>query len=230
MTTLVLLPGMDGTGTLFADLVAALPPALRAVVVTYPPDRPLDYPELVRFVGERLPRDEPFVLLGESFSGPVAMTLAAAHPTGLAGLILCCTFARNPRPGLAPLHPLAGFLPFPLWSLPLAAPLLLGPRTEDRAMAALRRALAAVQARVWRARLRAVLAVDVSKALTDIDVPILYLQAASDRLVPTAAAQHIAAIAPSMEVVRIDGPHLLLQTRPHEATAAISDFVRRRCA
>lgn len=97
-------------------------------------------------------------------------------------------------------------------------------------MVALRRALAAVQARAWRARLQAVLSVDVSKALTDIGVPILYLQAAGDRLVPPVAAQHMATVAPSMEVVRIDGPHLLLQTRPHEAAAAISDFVRRRCA
>jgi len=229
MTALVLLPGMDGTGTLFADLVAELPQALRPVVVAYPADLPLGYPDLVRFVRERLPHDEPFILLGESFSGPVAVALAAARPAGLAGLILCCTFVRNPQPRLASLRPLISLMQFPLWGLTLAAPLLLGSRRDSSVTVALRRALAAVQARVWRVRLQAILTVDVSKALTDIGVPILYIQAAGDRLVPPAAAQHIAAVAPSMEVVRIDGPHLLLQTRPHEAAATISDFVRRRC-
>ena len=36
MTALVLLPGMDGTGDLFAPLLSALPPALRTIVVRYP--------------------------------------------------------------------------------------------------------------------------------------------------------------------------------------------------
>ena len=36
MTALVLLPGMDGTGDLFAPLLSALSPALRTIVVRYP--------------------------------------------------------------------------------------------------------------------------------------------------------------------------------------------------
>ncbi|UUZ51553.1 alpha/beta hydrolase [Massilia sp. B-10] len=46
----------------------------------------------------RLPPAEPYFLLGESFSGPVAIALAAERPPMLLGLILSCTFARNPLP------------------------------------------------------------------------------------------------------------------------------------
>lgn len=53
---LVLLPGMDGTGELFAPLIEALRPDVTAVVVRYP-DLPLDYAAHTAFALERLPRD-----------------------------------------------------------------------------------------------------------------------------------------------------------------------------
>jgi hypothetical protein len=37
-------------------------------------------------------------LLGESFFGPVAITVASRSPPNLAKPILCCTFDRSPRP------------------------------------------------------------------------------------------------------------------------------------
>ena len=43
MITVVILPGMDGTGIGLTDFVAALAPELEAIVVTYPNDRPMDY-------------------------------------------------------------------------------------------------------------------------------------------------------------------------------------------
>ena len=43
--TLVLLPGMDGSGALFADFIAALGDGIAPLVLSYPPDRPLGYQE-----------------------------------------------------------------------------------------------------------------------------------------------------------------------------------------
>lgn len=94
---LVLLPGMDGTGRLFAPLLSRLDDRLEPVVIAYPGHEQLDYDQLHEFVRARLPKGEPFILLGESFSGPVAITLAATAPTGLCGLILCATFMRFRR-------------------------------------------------------------------------------------------------------------------------------------
>jgi pimeloyl-ACP methyl ester carboxylesterase len=79
--TLVLLPGMDGTGDLFAPLVAALGPHMRTVIVRYP-DEPLDYASDEEIARAALPIGHPFILLGESFSGPIAVSIAASAPRG----------------------------------------------------------------------------------------------------------------------------------------------------
>ncbi|WP_222432862.1 alpha/beta fold hydrolase [Caenimonas sedimenti] len=121
--TLVLLPGMDGTGELFAPFIAAYGGATQ--VVRYPPTAVLNYAGLEEVARSALPRGEPFVLLGESFSGPIAISLAASRPPNLLGVILCCTFARNPRPFLGPFRSLLPMLlasrPFDCWNLRYAA-------------------------------------------------------------------------------------------------------------
>ncbi|MEZ5701763.1 MAG: hypothetical protein R3E42_07050 [Burkholderiaceae bacterium] len=66
---------------------------------------------------------------------------------------------------------------------------------------------------------------NVSAALRAAKVPVLYLQALQDRLVPPAAAQKVLDALPSLQVARIDGPHFLLQTRPSQAAKVISHFV-----
>lgn len=78
---LVLLPGMDGTGTLFDPLLAVLPKTCQIKVIKYPTDASLTYEELERYVIERLPIGRsPLIVIAESFSGPIALRLAArAH-------------------------------------------------------------------------------------------------------------------------------------------------------
>lgn len=64
VATIVLLPGMDGTGALFSEFVAALPPGAETLVVSYPPDQAMGYAELEAFVSAKLPAGT-FILLGE---------------------------------------------------------------------------------------------------------------------------------------------------------------------
>src|SRR2546430_17674636 len=93
---LVLLPGLDGSGLLFRPLIDHLPPELDPIVVAYPPDRALGYDELLPLALKALPTSAPFALLGESFSGPLALMAAARAPEGLQAVILCATFVRKP--------------------------------------------------------------------------------------------------------------------------------------
>ena len=79
---------------------------------------------------------------------------------------------------------------------------------------------------VLKARLRAVLSVDVSAELRRVAVPILYLHATEDRVVPEVALRYIRRIRPDTRVVSIAAPHFLLQTRPEEAAQTVLDFVR----
>ena len=230
---LVLLPGLDGTGKLFAEFLKALDPGVSAHVVPYPPDVPLGYDELEALVRAALPQGR-FVLLGESFSGPLAIRIAAHPPPGIVGLILCVTFASNPYPFLAWARGLAAFLPMkslPRW---LRAPLMWGSASPSTAPPQAERAMAGVDAAVIRRRIAALLSVDETASLAEISVPTLVLCATRDRVVSKAATMRIMRGIPHARRVDVDGPHLLLKTRPQECADAVLKFIRedrlpRRC-
>lgn len=225
MTVLVLLPGMDGSGTLFAAFTAALGTEITPTVISYPADRSLGYAGLIDFVRARLPSDAPFFLLGESFSSPIAIALAAERPPMLAGLILSCGFARNPVPPMRALRHLVRLAPLYSRFSGIASPLLLGWQASGNLRRGLRDALDMASAPVLRMRMREVLDVDYSELARTIDVPVMYLQADRDRVVFASSARHLRSLLPAVEVVRLRGPHLLLQTVPLQAAAAVTAFI-----
>jgi pimeloyl-ACP methyl ester carboxylesterase len=224
-TTLVLLPGMDGTGELFKPFLDAMGQRYRVKVVDYPRSGALGYAELEAAMRMSLPFDGPFVLLGESFSGPVAISIAATHPPGLKGLVLSCTFARNPRPRLGALRFLIGALPTGAIAVRCASVALLGSYSTSRLRRAFLEAIGKVTPDALRARLRAVVSVDVTRELAAIDVPVLYLRAMHDHVVPTGASEFIKSIKPEARVVDVDAPHFLLQAAPGKAAGLVAEFV-----
>jgi pimeloyl-ACP methyl ester carboxylesterase len=217
---------MDGTGQLFKSFIAALGSEFRVVVVTYPTVGPLGYAELETVARAALPSEGPYVLLGESFSGPIAISLAASGAPQLKGLVLCCTFVRNPRPALSGLQSLVRFLPVALAPVALLSHLLLGRFSTSALRAALVKSLGLVSPVAIRARLQAVLAVDVAAKLSTVNVPVLYLRASHDRLVPPDASALVSEIIPYARVVELDAPHFLLQAAPAAAAQAVGAFVR----
>ena len=78
-----------------------------------------------------------------------------------------------------------------------------------------------------KARLLAVMAVDVTALLSQIQVPVLALRASHDRLVPRAATRWIQDHRTHLDVVTLQGPHWLLQTRPEACAQAIEAFIAR---
>ncbi len=221
----LILPGMDGLGIALEDFVAALAPELEAVVVAYPNDRPMDFAAHVAFARANLPGDRPFILLGESYSGPVAISIASTAPSGLMGLVLCCTFARNPRPGLSWLRRFVRFVPA---RVPVAVPswFLLGPFSNQRLRSALGATLAQISPDALRARLASVMDVDVTALVARIQVPILYLRATRDRIVPPRISDEIMRQNPRIRIVDVEAPHLLLQTAPATAAGLLKSFVK----
>ena len=227
---LVLLPGMDGTGDLFEPLKKAMGPHAAIDVVRYPGQQALGYDELEPLVRAQLPPHEPFVLLGESFSGPLAISIAASRPAGLRGLILCCSFARRPAPAMAMMR--AGMLELAMgllhsraMRLPMRHLLLGGNAPADLARR-LQDALAQVSGAVMVRRIQEVQRVDVRDKLPLVQVPAMYLQALQDRMVPRHAVALIHKHLPSLRVVKLDGPHGLLQASSAESARAIEDFCR----
>jgi pimeloyl-ACP methyl ester carboxylesterase len=225
--TLVLLPGMDGTGALFEPFIAALGNEFNIRAVTYPVSEALGYAELEAVAQTFLPIEEPYIILGESFSGPIAVSLASAAGANLKALILCCTFVRNPRPATSILRGLVGMLPVTFAPVNILSHLLLGRFSTSALRAALAESLRQVSPNALRARLKAVLSVDVSEKLATVRVPILYLRASQDRLVPASASALVLSLRPNTQVVELDAPHFLLQAMPVEAAKAVSSFVHK---
>jgi pimeloyl-ACP methyl ester carboxylesterase len=226
MMKLVLLPGLDGTGDLFAPFIDSLGD-FPTQVIAYPGDRAMNYAEHEAHARARLPHDEPYVLLAESFSGPIGIAISVSRPPGLAGLILCATFASNPLPVFGPFARLIGALPAARIPPSLMSPWLFGSRATPELRRAHAQTMARVSPRVIRARVAALLAVDHRPLLRQIQMPMLYLRASRDRLIPSSAGRTIMDMRPDVELAEIDAPHFLLQTAPGQAAAAVVPFVRR---
>lgn len=225
MVALVLLPGLDGTGLMFEEFAASLPSDVDLVVANYPTDQPLGYAELEQVARRILPADQPFVLLGESFSGPIALSIAASPPPGLLGVILCCSFARNPLPILAPVRSLLWLLPVKLIPRAVYSFFLLGRFSTARLRSLLADTLARVSPAVLRVRVHAALSVDQSAALKEINVPLLYLRAREDRVIGKSSSEWVLALSTNAQVIEFEAPHFLLQTLPTEVAQIVSEFI-----
>ena len=155
MTALEVLPGLDGTASLLSAFADAARPHFAALrVISYPRDRVLSYAELEGFSRAELPADTPFVLLGESFSGPIALAIAANLPSGLLGLVLSTTFSRSPVPCLSPFARLTALAPVRGLPSSLLAWLLLGRWATPGLVSLLQATLGTVAPSVLRSRLR----------------------------------------------------------------------------
>ncbi|WP_082559681.1 alpha/beta fold hydrolase [Lysobacter sp. Root559] len=222
----LLLPGMDGTGALLSDFAAALAPQFRPEVVAYPRDAAWGYDPLTDYVRARLPRDQPFVLLGESFSGPIAIRIAASRPDGLRGLVLCASFARAPSPPgwrlpASWLGRIGAVLPIDRLPTRLTAAAMLGAWASEEWLTRTREVLATLDPAVIRARMHAGSTAEETAALARVACPLLYLRGRHDRLVSRRSWEHIRAILPLANCVELDGPHFLLQAKAIEAADAI---------
>lgn len=223
--TLVLLPGLDGSGLLFQPLRATLPAGLKTVVVRYP-DRPATLAELAAHVAELLPRHSPCVLLAESFSGPVAIELLQARPAGVIGVIFCATCAGFPSPlrWLLRWLPAEALLRRPAPSFFIRR-FCLGREASEEHLRLFRQAVAGTSAPVLAQRLQLLARMDYTNKLAAIDLPACYLQTTRDRLVPPRCVESFLAKLPRCMLREIDAPHFVLQARPRAAWAAMEEFL-----
>ncbi len=225
MTTLVVLPGLDGTATLHAAFIGAAKSKFDSVaVIPYPPDQILDYEELETLVRAALPSAAPFLLLGESFSGPIALSIAADPPKNLRAVVLSTSFAKSPIPLLAPLTFFTRLAPVRSLPSSVLSWWLLGRWATPQLEEMLQNALLIVAPAVLRARATFALSINVSSRLPAIAVPLLYLRATEDRLLSRNAGDHILSAVPQCKIVDVAGPHLLLQAAPLACAQAVGDF------
>lgn len=223
----MLLPGLDGTGELFADFITALPESWTATTVAYPSDRFLSYTDLHPFVSAAVPQSGRFVLVAESFSTPLAVWYAATNPHNLAAVIICAGFVGSPvrrwsrtvkalaKPWLFRLKPPRAIVEY----------FLLGQNAPPDLLQKLRRALHRVSPDVLSGRVLEALDCDGRDDLGRITVPLLYLGATHDRLLSSCCKEEFSYLRPDILFESVPAPHLLLQREPQKAATVIMAFV-----
>ena len=230
--TIVFLPGIDGTGVSFEPLGEVLPMDIIVKVIQYPTDKLLSFEETVQCAKDQIQSDrEDMIVLAESFSGPVAIVLVGSGQLKAKCLILCSTFARSPRPALLkilsylPLELLLK-LPFPRF---LLKHVVEGEEeATDLFLSMWARVKTMVPAKVIVHRLKVIRQVDVREWLPKLTIPCCYIQATSDRAVPSSSLLDFTEAISDLRVKRIRGPHYILQAQPQASLTAIEPCVGRK--
>ena len=228
-TIWVLLPGLDGTGTLFEPMLKCMPPEINAVVVGYPLRSPSTASELIDIILAALPEQQDYVLVAESFSGPLALKAAGQRPRGMRALILCASFAETPM--AARLFPLFGRMIPALKGLGIPAWLMrwcLVGKTSDELLQKIRLAIDLLSAEALASRFKVLSEFKKTFAPLTLGLPVLYLRPVRDRLIRQKEVDSLKDRYPALEVQEIESPHLVLQCCAKEAINLISDFVLRR--
>jgi pimeloyl-ACP methyl ester carboxylesterase len=219
---LIVLPGLDGTGALSDPLCERLAQFFDVEAIRYPNELS-SYADVALWLKPRLPTDD-FVIVAESFSGPLAVMLAETRPTNLKALVLVASFARSPRP-------VPPFFAAILYLLPIRSVVLIwlsrwllvgkwGARSFPQDFVTVIRPVPRL---TLARRLREVLRVNVVKTLQTVAIPRLLVAGAADALVPASRTEDFRAA--GWTVVTVDGPHFLNLTRPQVVADAIRAFL-----
>lgn len=225
--SLILMPGLDGTGLSFEPLLKFIPDAINITVVRYPTDKLLSFKETVECAAAQVTPGPPRIVIAESFSGPVAVQMIASGRIQAKALVLCATFAKSPY---SVIWPVARFLRLSLLVRPempaLFFKIILG---DNKLIASLgplwKKVHADVPARGMDHRLGIINRVDVTKWLTKLSLPCLYLQATDDRVVSSSCLTDFKRRIPNLVIKRIKAPHFILQARPQACLEAIEQFI-----
>jgi len=226
----ILFPGIDGTGKMYGPLLECLPDWIAPQVMNYPTQRVLSYTELTDDVLRRLPVAGEFIIIAESFAGPLALMLRERVPERVKALVLCGTFLSNPRPWLS--IPARWLLRD--WMLAMEPNKFLGKvfvtgfEISDAMLAKAISIHKEVSPTVIRHRLYDVFAVDVRTLYKQCPAPMLHLYGEHDHLILKHSAREFQRLRPDVPSVSINGPHYLYQMRPQQCSEQIVAFLQQR--
>lgn len=227
LTTLVLLPGLDGTDVFFRPLLAALPEWITPMVVQFPTDGANEYSDLLELVRSALSKTGKCYLLGWSFAGPLALMAANAEPEKIRGVILASSFVRAPRRVYAHLR-WAAVTPA-IWAIRVGKrlPVWFSRGRNDRLRQDKTETWERVSTRMIAARVRTLLAVDARALLQSCPCPVMCLAGHDDGIVPHQNIKDMVQVRPSVSVRTIEGHHFAIYTNPGATVEAVVEFIAR---
>lgn len=227
---LVLLPGLDGTGKLFDIFVQQFPDQSAITVIDYPMDEHIPFEQLADYIIPLLPINKPLIILGESYSGPVALSLADREGLDVVGVILVATFAKYPASlfkSFSNLLPLSLLFRLPIPDF-IIRHFCFGKWGNKTLYKQLRDSVRANKPGVLARRAHEGASIDVTALLLNIKVPCMYIAASDDNMVPATAINHLESHLPQLQVVTIEGKHFILQCKPKECFEVVMPFIEHK--
>ena len=222
---IILMPGLNGTEGLFKPFINKKPDYIEIVNVIYPTHEEMSYSELTQYVLKKLEsiRDD-FILVGESFSGPLALFVAQKNPKGLKGIVLVSTFISPPNLKIGKYLPwVLGFkLTKPLYKIRS----VLSKSKNMFFIEAISKELQKVSPHVLANRIKSVYSVNAHKALLQCHVPMVYFRGKYDIVVPKKNLVQMLMVRKDISVVEFPTQHFLLQSTPIKAWDAINSFMK----
>ncbi|MCW8930881.1 MAG: hypothetical protein OQL19_11655 [Gammaproteobacteria bacterium] len=218
---LILLPGMDGTGILFKPFLNSLSQDISTKIIHYPFDQELSYNELVSYVQKQLPTDKEYILLAESFSGPIAYKLV--NNEKLKAIIFVASFIQPPNKLLilSKILPLSLFIPKQLPNVFLK--FLLGPLASKEVYKLVNESLNKVEKHVLSFRLKEM--AKLSKNNIETINKSIYIQGISDNLVSPKHAGKIEQISQESKLYKVEGSHFILQVNPERCSEIVQNEI-----
>jgi surfactin synthase thioesterase subunit len=223
---LILLPAFDGTGKMFSDFVTALGDTVETQVISYPESGGQDYPALAGYIQTKIPDNEDYILLGESFAGPLVYDIASKDQKNCKAAIFVATYLTNPSPiALKTLTALpAGLISFFLSKPAIIAKLSLSKNADPSIAKAIADNFASVKSDIIKQRLMTIN--NLGEAPTEsLSMPCLNLTATDDNLVMKEKINEFKALCAVLDIESAKGGHFVLQENPEQSAKLVNIFV-----
>lgn len=214
---------MDGTGHLFEAFLKLIPVGNQTKIVAYPDQVYLPYEELEAIVAHELPVSGEYIIVAESFSGPIALRLASRAQGDLQAVVLVSSFAYRPLGWIGSFLarlPLKIIFRLPLTDFALRT-LLLGRSVSRYELSRVHKVIGQVRPEVLAGRLKEALTSEYGKHKVNAAVRVVAIFAEYDRILGRRSRQSVAEVCPTSEVVIVPAPHLALQVAPSAVLSAL---------
>ena len=233
---LVLVPGIDGTGTLFYRQIPSLERDFD-VTTTRLRDDAATMDDLVADLDEAITRVAGergrVTLLGESFGGALTLSYAIAHPDRVDRLVILNSFAHFESPARLWLgYQLLRAMPWRMMRVlrRLNAHRMHSLRTEREEIDRFHDLMRAATREGYLSRLRILRGYDIRRQLPSIAAPVLYLAADRDTLMPSVEqARLMSELTPAATMRILEGHgHSCLIAPDMDLAAILNEWLARR--
>jgi len=213
---------MDGTGELFEAFLSNFDGDY--IVIPLPQSGSQEHAFLANIIKEQLPTED-FILLAESFAGGIIPELLKQNNSHMKGVIFVACFLSSPNQfllSIAKLLPIKTLASAPLSTI-FHKFLFLGQEASKELLSKFITVAKSIPDLVLKNRL------DVMSQqrlpTTTSDIPSIYIQALSDRLISSKKSRKFSKVFTNIKYIEVEGPHFILQAQPKESARLVTEVI-----